>query len=184
MVVHGHMPKVRKAKKGGDVVTENSPAIEFINTNSPAVALIKADPEFQSHTADEFITDDPVQSDDTDDPSCDLFIKPDPVQQHSDPAGDPASDLFIIADPIHQDSATGDPVRIENADPAGDLFIKADPIQQYSTTGDPVRIETDDHSDADHVQRIALDPAVETITCDHLDDLDPGVRHDSTDIAE
>jgi hypothetical protein len=29
-----------------------------------------------------------------------------------------------------------------------------------------------------------VDPAVETITCDHLDDLDPGVRHDSTDIAE
>jgi hypothetical protein len=176
MVVHGHMPKARKAT-GGDEVTDNSPAVEFVNTNSPAVAFIKRDPDFQSHTADEFITDDPVQSD-TDDPPCDLFIiKPDPVQQQ----GDPASDLFIKADPVQQDSSTDDPVRIENADPAGDLFIKADPIQQQSATGDPVYI---DHSDADHVQRIAVDPAVETITCDHLDDLDPSVRHDSTDIAE
>jgi hypothetical protein len=132
MVVHGHMPKARKAKKGGDEVTDNSPAVEFINTDSPAVAFIKADPDFQSHTADEFITDDPVQSDDTDDPPSDLFIKPDHVQQHC---------------------ATDDPVYI-------------------------------DHSDVDHVQRIAVDSAVETITCDHVDDLDPSVRDDSTDIAD
>jgi hypothetical protein len=151
MVVHGHMPKARKAKKGGNQTTEKSPAVEFINTDSPTVAFIKPDPDFQSHTADEFITDDPVQSD-TDDPPCDLFIKPEPVQQQGDPASD--------------------------------LFIKADPIQQHSATGDPDHLETADHSVADHVQRIAVDPAIETITCDHLDDLDPGVRHDSTDIAE